>query len=152
MRPTQRLQQWCCGRAWQLADFSLPPPPSLQQWIISPAEWEGGKRRAAGGSFRVQGFLALSPLWQFPPSTWPVSARQTSAILCSSRSAHVTLEEFGEGERLFLAFRSCGKSHVYILCLQTCYDNFILKSWSLETWLCVFFLPFSKSCADLFHT
>lgn len=117
------------------------------------------RRREKGGKGELQvvhsGFKASShcPLSDSsPPSTWPVSARQTSAILCSSRSAHVTLEEFGEGERLFLAFRSCGKSDVYILCLQTCYDNVILKSWSLETWLCVFFLPFSKSCADFFHT
>lgn len=138
MRPTQRLQQWCCGRAWQLADFSLPPPPSLQQWIISPAEWGGG---AAGGSFRVQGFLALFPLWQFPPSRWPVSARQSSAILCGSHAAHVTSGTLAKVNSFFwlsgpaasLMSRSCVCRHV------------TLKSWSLETWLHVFSLPFFRN-------
>lgn len=121
--------------------FSPLPPPSLQQWIISPAEWEGGKRRAAGGSFRVHGFLALSPLWQFPPSTWPVSALQTKAILRVSRFAcHLIAFECTD---FFLALRTCSKSHVYILCLQTCCIRKLVCRCMV---LCVLHAFFLKSC------
>lgn len=68
---------------------------SFQQWVISSAESEKGERGAGkGGSFRVQGSLASSPLfsfWQFPPSTWPASTLNPSRsmwVLGYSHTCH----------------------------------------------------------------
>lgn len=143
MRPTQRLQQRCCGWAWQFADFSLPPPPSLQQWIISPAEWEGGEKESCRWFIQGSRLPRIVPSLTVPPRAHdpfqPDKLQPFYAVLVP----HVTLEHFGEGEQLFLAFRSCGKSHVYVLCLQTCY---IKKLVIRNVVACVLPAFFSKSC------
>lgn len=61
---------------------------SFQQWVINSAESEKGERGAGkGGSFRVQGSLALSPLFSFltvSPKHMTRLNPKTQAALCGS--------------------------------------------------------------------
>lgn len=148
MRPTQRLQQWCCGWAWQLADFSLPPPPSLQQWIISPAEW-GGELQVVHSGFKASSHCSLSDSSPRADDPFqPDNLQPFYAVLMLHMSLSGTLAKVNSffwlsGPAASLMSRCCVYRHV------------TLKSWSLETWLHVFSLPFFRNpviCAQFFHT